>query len=203
MFNEFPPRQHAPIGTGLMLLVLTMLCLLEPQRAQAQPVATQASSQFTPDARFLKDDPFRKTKQVVQLTGVKSEAELATVKGAINDIIGFVRLFGITGSNLGSAMVSGSTPEQTAEIKAARVTWDAFSRMSTPKGRQSMPIEPASGHMVVAMDQWMLEPEGALTVRADFRQTSFELKMVKDPPARVYRLRFVKQEGKWLFDGAF
>ncbi len=224
MFKENKPTRAANLGTGCMLLVLAALGLLALGRAQSQPVSAPVSAPasasaaasasasapasaavapgFKPDAGFLKDDPYRKTKQVVRLTGLKSEAELAVVKGAINDVVGFVRLFGITGSNLGNAMIPGGTPEKMAELKAARVTWEAFARMSTAKGRDSMPIEPASGHMVVDMDQWAVESDGALSVRVDFRQTAYELKMVKDPPPRVYRLRFLKQEGKWLFDGA-
>jgi hypothetical protein len=200
MFNENPPRHLTPVGMVFMLLALAALFFLGSARAQA-PSASEASA-FKPDRGFLKDDPFRKTKQVVQLTGVKSEAELAIVRNAINDVVGFVRLFGITGSNLGNAKLANTTPEQLAEIKAARVTWDAFARMSTQQGRQSMPIEPASGHMATAMDAWVVESDSVLSVRTDFRQTMVELKMVKDPAPKVLRLRFVKQEGKWLFDGA-
>lgn len=202
MFNENPPRQPTPVGMAFMVLAMAALFWLVPARAQAQATAPNPAPAFKPDGGFLKEDPFRKTKQVVQLTGVKSEAELAIVRGAINDVIGFVRLFGITGSNLGNATISNTSPEKMAEIKAARVTWDAFARMSTPQGRQSMPIEPASGHMTMAMDSWVVESDTLLSVRTDFRQTSYELKMVKDPVPKVLRLRFVKQEGKWLFDGA-
>lgn len=202
MFNENPPRQPTPVGMAFMVLAMAALFWLVPARAQAQATAPNPAPAFKPDGGFLKEDPFRKTKQVVQLTGVKSEAELAIVRGAINDVVGFVRLFGITGSNLGNATISNTSPEKMAEIKAARVTWDAFARMSTPQGRQSMPIEPASGHMTMAMDAWVVESDTALSVRTDFRQTSYELKMVKDPMPKVLRLRFVKQEGKWLFDGA-
>ena len=203
MFNENPPRQPTPVGMAFMLLALATLFLLGPTRAQAQAQAPADATAFKPDRGFLKDDPFRKTKQVVQLTGVKSEAELVIVRGAINDVVGFVRLFGITGSNLGNAKLANTTPEQLADIKAARVTWEAFARMSTPQGRQSMPIEPASGYMTMAMDSWEVESNAALSVRTDFRQTSYELKMVKDPVPKVLRLRFVKADGgKWLFDGA-
>lgn len=202
MFNENPPRQPTPVGMAFMVLAMAALFWLVPARAQAQATAPNPAPAFKPDGGFLKEDPFRKTKQVVQLTGVKSEAELAIVRGAINDVIGFVRLFGITGSNLGNATISNTSPEKMAEIKAARVTWDAFARMSTSQGRQSMPIEPASGHMTMAMDSWVVESDTLLSVRTDFRQTSYELKMVKDPVPKVLRLRFVKQEGKWLFDGA-
>lgn len=198
MFNENPPRQLTPVGMAFMLLALAAVFLLGPAHAQTP----SPSGVFKPDGSFLKDDPFRKTKQVIQLSGVKSEAELAIVRGAINDVVGFVRLFGITGSNLGNATISNTSPEKMAEIKAARVTWDAFARMSTPQGRQSMPIEPASGHMTMAMDAWVVDSDSVLSVRTDFRQTSYELKMVKDPVPKVLRLRFVKQEGKWLFDGA-
>jgi hypothetical protein len=201
MFHQYPPRHEAVHLFALALFLWGALLLLAPPRALAQPAAgTQAPPAFKPDAGFLKDDPHRKTKQVVRLTGVKSEAELAIVRGAINDVIGFVRLFGITGSNLGNAKLSSVSPEELEKIKAARVTWDAFARMSTPRGRQSMPIEPASGHMTMAMDEWAVESDSALSVRTDFRMTSFELKMVKDPVPQVHRLHFVKQDGKWLFD---
>lgn len=205
MFNkENKPLRAAYLATGGLLLVLVAMGLVatRPAQAQAQPASAPTAPSFKPDAGFLKDDPYRKTKQVVKLTGLKSEAELAVLKAAINDVVGFVRLFGITGSNLGNAMIPGGTPEKMAELKAARVTWEAFARMSTPRGRDAMPLEPASGHMVVDMDQWMVESDTALSVRVDFRQTAYELKMVKDPPPRVVRLRFLKQEGKWLFDGA-
>lgn len=196
---------RTPMGFWLVVFALGLVAGAAPAAAQPSPRAGDAPPQapaYKPDARFLRDEPFRKTKQLVRLTGVKSEAELATVRGAINDVVGFVRLFGITGSNVGSAVVSGTTPEQMAEIRAARVTWQAFEDQSTPKGRQSMPLEPASGHMAMALDRWEVESDTALSVRVDFRQTSYELKMVQDPPARVLRLRFVKQGGQWLFDGA-
>ncbi|MEY2592926.1 MAG: hypothetical protein RI972_615 [Pseudomonadota bacterium] len=173
-----------------------------PAASPAASAAPATSSAYKPDGRFLKEEPFRKTKQLVKLSGVKSDAELATVRSAINDVVGFVRLFGITGSNVGSATITGTSPEQMAEIRAARVTWKAFEDQSTPKGRQSMPLEPASGHMAMALDTWVVESETALSLRVDFRQTSYELKMVQDPPARILRLRFVKQGGQWLFDGA-
>ena len=202
MFHHHPPRHGAVHVLSLALLMLGALLLLSSQRVLAQPTSGAAApAAFKPDAGFLKDDPYRKTKQVVRLSGVKSEAELATVRGAINDVVRFVRLFGITGSNLGNATISNTPPEEIAKIKAARVTWNAFENMSTPKGRQSMPIEPASGHMTMAMDEWVVESDSALSVRTDFRQTSYELKMVKDPVPRIYRLHFVKQDGKWLFDG--
>lgn len=207
MFNEVPPRASRPFTIGLVLGLLLALSASLPKaaRAQAQAQAGAPSAtglqDYRPDASFLKDDPFRKTKQLISLSGVKSEAELAVVRGAINDVVGFVRLFGITGTNLGNAVPSGITPERVAEIKAAKVTWKAFEDQSTPRGRQSMPIEPASGHMVMAMDGWQVESDAALSVRTDFRMTAFELKLVKDPPPRILRLRFVQQGGKWLFDG--
>jgi len=182
----------------LLLLATSLLGGASPALAQAP---AEAVPSYKPDSRFLREEPFRKTKQVVQLNGVQSDAELATVRSAINDVVSFVRLFGITGSNLGSATVSGSAPEQMAEIKAARITWKAFEDQSTPKGRQSMPLEPASGHIATALDTGLVETGSALSVRVDFRQTFYELKMVQDPPARILRLRFVKQGGQWLFDG--
>ncbi len=202
MFNENPPRPIMQLGLSLLLLALTVFLLLSPLRTQAQTAAATSPPAFKPDGAFLKSDPYRKTKQVVKLTGVKSEAELETVRGAINDVVGFVRLFGITGSNLGNAVITGSSPEQMAEIKAARVTWRAFEAMSTAQGRQSMPIEPASGYMTMAMGDWSVESDRVLSVLTDFRQTSYELKMVENPPARLLRLRFIRQDGKWLFDGA-
>jgi hypothetical protein len=193
------------MGLWLVVFALGLVAGVGPAAAQPSPRAGDAPPQapdYKPDARFLKDEPFRKTKQVVQLTGVKSEAEWATVRGAINDVVGFVRLFGITGSNVGRATITGSSPEQMAEIRAARVTWKAFEDQSTAKGRSAMPLEPASGHMAMALDRWEVDSDAALSVRVDFRQTFLELKMIKDPPARILRLHFVKQGGRWLFDGA-
>lgn len=204
MFDPFPPRTSRLWLMGLALMSIGLLMITGPGRAHAQSASAKpaVAASFTPDAAFLRDDPYRKTKQAVRLSGVKSEVELATVKSAINDVVRFVRLFGITGSNLGDAVISGTPPERMAEIKAARATWRAFETQSTPAGRAAMPIEPASGHMVVAMDEWVVESETVLSVRTDFRMTQFELKMIKDPPPRVLRLRFVKREGVWLFDGA-
>ncbi|NBQ90376.1 MAG: hypothetical protein EBS47_02165 [Betaproteobacteria bacterium] len=202
MFMYKPLHHWVQPPLRITLLTLALLSPWGSMPAHAQFGAASTVPTFKADSGFLKEEPYRKTKQVVKLTGVKSEAELITVRDAINDVVGFVRLFGITGSNLGNARISGTSPEQTAEIKAARVSWRAFEEQSTPKGRQSMPIEPASGHMVMAMDEWAVESDSALSVRTDFRQTSYELKMIKDPPARVYRLQFVKQRGVWLFDGA-
>jgi hypothetical protein len=188
----------ALISIGLLMLTGSGRALAQSQSPSGNPAAVAG---FKPDASFLRDDPYRKTKQAVRLSGVKSEAELAIIKIAINDVVRFVRLFGISGSNLGDAVIPGTPPERMAEIKAARVTWRAFEAQSTPAGRAAMPIEPASGHMVVAMDDWLVESETALSVRTDFRLTQFELKMIKDPPPRVLRLRFVKREGVWLMDG--
>lgn len=214
MFKEVPPRVSTPVLTGIVLCWLLAWWAITPQPARAQSAASPASpspstapatpsaGDYRPDGAFLKEDPYRKTKQLIRLTGVKSDAELAIVRGAINDVVGFVRLFGITGSNLGNAVPTGVPPERVAEIKAARVTWRAFEAQSTAQGRQSMPLEPASGHMVMAMDQWQVESDAVLTVRTDFRMTAYELKMVKDPPAHILRLRFIRQDGRWLFDGA-
>lgn len=196
---------RTPMGFWLVVFALGLMAGAGPAAAQPSSRAADATPQapdYKPDTRFLKEEPFRKTKQLVQLTGVKSEAEWATVRGAINDVVGFVRLFGITGSNVGSATIAGTSPEQMAEIRAARVTWKAFEDQSTPKGRSSMPLEPASGHMAMALDRWAVDSDTALSVRVDFRQTARELKMVQDPPARILRLHFVKQGGRWLFDGA-
>ncbi|NBW47517.1 MAG: hypothetical protein EBR46_05185, partial [Betaproteobacteria bacterium] len=99
---------RTPMGFWLVVFALGLLAGAAPAAAQTSPRAGDTPTPapaYKPDARFLRDEPFRKTKQLVQLTGVKSEAELATVRGAINDVVGFVRLFGITGSNVGSAVV--------------------------------------------------------------------------------------------------
>ncbi len=216
-----PMRRPKPLNLaralGLLALAAPAAVLIASSAgaASAAPAATVASaatpatlpapptpSSYKPDGRFLKEEPFRKTKQLVKLSGVKSDAELATVRSAINDVVGFVRLFGITGSNVGSATIAGTSPEQMSEIRAARVTWKAFEDRSTPLGRSSMLLEPASGHMAMALDTWVVQSESVLSVRVDFRQTSYELKMVQDPPARILRLRFLRQEGQWLFDGA-
>lgn len=166
---------------------------------QPDPLAAPA---WSAGAKFLDEEPHRKTKQRVVLSGVGSQAELSTVGRAINDVLGCIRLFGITGSNLGQSVPAGVSPERLAEIKAARVTWQAFEAMSTPPGRAAMPLPPASGHMAHAIDQWRVESETALSVRVDFRQDFFELKPVKDPQPRILRLRFVFQDGRWLLDGA-
>jgi hypothetical protein len=204
MFDPFPPRASRHLLWGLTLVSIALLMMTGTTRVLAQPPQAKpaAAASFNPDAAFLREEPYRKTKQVVRLSGVKSEAELAIVKAAMNDVVRFVRLFGVTGSNLGDAVIPGTPPERMAEIKAARVTWRAFEAQSTPAGRAAMPIEPASGHMVVAMDDWLVESQSALSVRTDFRMTQFELKMVTDPVPRVMRLRFVKREGVWLLDGA-
>lgn len=199
MFNSFPPRAAVGLISALVFFSLSAWALVSPARATTHPTG---SASFKPDASFLKEEPYRKTKQLVQLTGVKSEAEYAVVKQSMNEVVRFVRLFGISGSNLGNAVISGTSPERMAEIKAAKVTWRAYENLSTPKGRDSMPIEPASGHMVRSMGDWEVESDTALSVRVDFRVTFVELKPVKDPAPQVMRLRFVKQEGKWVFDGA-
>ena len=156
---------------------------------------------YVPDAKFLMDDPYAKTKQVVRLSGVTSEAQRLVVKSAIDPVVRFVRLFGITGTDLGDAVPKGASQEQVADIKAGRVSRRVFAEMSTPTGRSAMPIEPASGHLLHHMGEWSVKSEQELSVLVDMRQVFYELKPVKNPTPVILRLRFVRQQGQWLFDG--
>lgn len=200
--NSFSPWSAKTAGSPLFGAARGVLALLLCGGLAGAHAAQAAPGGFQPDAAFLKQDPDRKTKQLVQLTGLRSAEDQAVVQSAINDVIGFVRLFGVAGSNLGQAVIPGSTPERMAQIKAASKTWRAFEARSTPGGRAAMPIEPASGHILHSMADWRVESDAALSVVADFRMTQFELQPVKDPLPRVLRLRFVRQGNQWLFDGA-
>lgn len=175
-----------------------------PAAATAATTATAptAAKPYVPDARFLREGPNRKTKQVVVLSGVQSEAERLVVKDAMEDIITFVRLFGLTGSDMGDVVPKGMTAEEVAKIKASPVAHRTFQNMTTPQGRSAMPIPVASGHLAFSIDQWVVESDSALTVRVDFRQPFYEFKPVQNPVPRVLRMRFIRQDGRWLFDGA-
>lgn len=172
------------------------------QGAAAAAGSPPGAAAYSPDARFLKEGPNRKTKQAVALSGVKSEAELRVVREAMEEIITFVRLFGLTGSDMGDVIPKGMTAEDVARIKASPVANRTFQNMSTPQGRSGMPISVASGHLAYAIDQWAVESDAALTVRVDFRQPFLEFKPVQNPVPRVLRMRFIRQDGRWLFDGA-
>ena len=197
-----------PRGRGFVIVVgLLMALSWAAGSARAQGSSAAAGSPpgvaaYQPDARFLKEGPNRKTKQVVALSGVKSDAELRVVREAMEEIITFVRLFGLTGSDMGDVVPKGMTAEDVARIKASPVANRTFQNMSTAQGRNAMPIGVASGHLAYAIDQWAVESDSALVVRVDFRQPFLEFKPVQNPVPRVLRMRFIRQDGRWLFDGA-
>ena len=173
-----------PRGRGFVIVVgLLMALSWAAGSARAQGASAAAGSPpgvaaYQPDARFLKEGPNRKTKQVVALSGVKSDAELRVVREAMEEIITFVRLFGLTGSDMGDVVPKGMTAEEVARIKASPVANRTFQNMTTAQGRNAMPIAVASGHLAFSIDQWAVESDSALSVRVDFRQPFYEFKPV-------------------------
>lgn len=188
-----------PLGLALALSLAAASAAAQGTNPGA---ASPAVAAYQPDARFLKEGPNRKTKQAVSLSGVKSDAELRVVREATDEIITFVRLFGLTGSDMGDVVPKGMTAEEVARIKASPVANRTFQNMTTAQGRNAMPIAVASGHLAFSIDQWAVESDSALSVRVDFRQPFYEFKPVQNPVPRVLRMRFIRQDGRWLFDGA-
>lgn len=155
--------------------------------------ADLASSPYQPDRGFLKNDPYKKSKSRVELSGVKNESELMVVKEAINDVLQLIRLFG-----LGNILPDGRI------ILENTRTHPTFLRLTTEQGRREIDIEPASTRHDKKTYNWNIISDDKLEVDVIFKHQPLSLGPSEVPDEKTYRLGFIKNQcgAKWCLNEA-
>lgn len=173
---------------GIVITIYASTCL-----CMQISFAESLSSPYQPDRGFLKNDPYKKSKSRVELSGVKNESELMVVKEAINDILQLIRLFG-----LGNKLPDGRI------IMENTRTHPAFIKLTTERGRREIDIEPASTRHDKKTYNWNIISNDKLEVDVIFKHQPLSLGSPEVPAERTYRLGFIKNQcdAKWCLNEA-
>ncbi|MCX7173069.1 MAG: hypothetical protein NT159_03890 [Proteobacteria bacterium] len=141
------------------------------------PVVASGQALFAPDTSFLKEQPYRKIKQRVDLTGVASQADLDVIKDGINPIVLFF-----------------------AHLNLKDIPPERMFHIATHAGAQRLrlpPLELVGGgrYYPEKMYDWKVTGDSTITVTASFQDP---IKKAASPYTDTFV--FVKGDGKWQFD---
>ena len=173
-------------GTSAMPLLLPPV-FLQPRQSiwktvvfavflLALPLTVVAQAPTALDTRFLKEQPYRKMKQRVDLSGVTKETDLAVIKEGINPIMFFL-----------GALAQEDVPVQ------------KVMKIATSAGAQRLRLPPLQGsgrqrYTPREKFNWKVTGDSMITVTVRFHD------MIR--PALTYTdtYIFLKEHGEWKFD---
>lgn len=136
------------------------------------------------DLDFLRSDPFRKQKQVIESSGVQTRGEAKVLESAVADVLRFcggLALWQHQGNR--DTVLSGAT-----ERGAAMLQWP-------PKygANKIVPLSP------MQYSNWRIVSNSQISVRVDFGDMGPD-GLLQRPPIASWRMIFLKVDGKWKFD---
>jgi len=171
----------------IFLILMTAFLLLITSQSFA------AENTYIPSRKFLEIDPYRKSKARVELSGIKNDQELEVVKDAINDVLRFIRLFGLGNKLPDGSIVMKNTREH-----------PAFQMLSTAQGKEQLNIDPASTRIDQKTFNWNIKSNNQLSVDVILKHTPLSDGPAESPNERIYRFTFVKGlcDAKWCLNEA-
>lgn len=142
----------------------------------ATPLTVVAQAPTALDTRFLKEQPYRKMKQMVDLSGVTKETDLAVIKDGINPILFFF-----------------------ANITQESISTERMSQIATSAGAQRLRLPPlqSSGRGRYGQAEkfnWKVTGDSMITVTARSHD------MIRRSLTYTDTYIFVKENGEWKFD---
>ena len=172
-----------------LILMILMTAFLLPTTSQS----FAAEKTYIPSRKFLEIDPYRKSKARVELSGIENDQELEVVKDAINDVLRFIRLFGLGNKLPDGSIVMKNTREH-----------PAFQILSTAQGREQLNIDPASRRHDERTFNWNIKSNNQLSVDVILKHTPLSDGPAESPNERIYRFTFVKGlcDANWCLNEA-
>lgn len=173
------------VDKAILILMLVVRSFL------SSAFANEADNSYRPNDDFLKQDPYKKSKARVDLIGVKNDHELKIVQSSINDILRFIRLFGLSNKNLDGSIILENTRKH-----------PAFLMLTTERGRRELDIDPASSRIEQKVYNWAVESDRQLSVDVLLIHQPLWRGPTETPSERIYRFKFVKNqcEATWCLN---
>jgi hypothetical protein len=119
--------------------------------------ASHASEQLELGREFLNQEPGRKTKRVVVLTGIHSIDELDALKQSIDDIIMYIRLFGLSKYTHDKKIINSSPRQHPRFIEYTHISL-----------RDGMEIIPHSNMLADRIGDWRVVDRFDISFTVDF-----------------------------------
>ena len=157
------------------------------------PVTNAEENSYRPDTNFLKNEPYRKSKARVELSGIKNDFELKIVEDSLNDVLRLVRLFG-----MGNKLPNGKVISKNTRLHPA------FLLLTTERARNQIDIDPASNHIDQKIFNWNVESNTKFTVYVIFKHQPLSSGLAEYPDTRIYEFEFLKNQcgAKWCLNQA-
>jgi hypothetical protein len=139
------------------------------------PMSVFAQNNTALNSDFLKQQPYKKGKQAVDLSNIKNHEDMLIVKESINDVMRAITLLAYTEKNIPALK----------EI----TTSEGFERLEFP------PVQNKSNRFISnKINNWKIINPSTLSFDVEFRD------LLKEKPAYHSSFVFVKTEHGWKFD---
>lgn len=153
----------------------------------AEPVKSPSMKAGPPvlpeDLAFLRKDPLRKQKQMVDPTGIDSAAEAAVLARAIEGVIMFC------------ISLPYGKPTESAGRGLRHITARGLELVQLPP---PLPHDATRGHNPQRYSNWDIRNDHELVVTVDYG--AMENGRMKWPPMASWRMIFIEVDGVWKFD---
>ncbi len=136
------------------------------------------------DFGFLRAEPSKKQKQIVEVSGIKTKGDATVLESAVVDALRFC-------NSLSLWQYPGYT-----ERVMSRVTKRGAESLQWPPHYGANKIVPLGP---MRLSEWKIVSDSELSVRVDYGDMGPN-GLLKWPPIVTWRMVFLKQDGTWKFD---
>jgi hypothetical protein len=155
------------------LIAIIIALFASPENVLAAPNDSKSL-----DYSFLKENPWRKQKLGVDLSGIKTEKDLTVVRSGINDIVVFIH------------RLSSAVPGNQNQSESFTADGQAHLRLpptATAPGRDAVRLFPIKKY------DWEVVDDSQIAVTVDFG-------LIREKTLYSDRFVFMNSNGRWRFD---